>query len=128
MLQVAAPNEIIVAVVFEVKVGDVRGLLNLCLPTNVAEIAGTHFSTTWQRQRRELTDRERAWLSENFGRVPLPVVPQIRTGLNAGSVLGLNLGEVVALPLPADHLDYESPWTVWRGAVPPPDDGGERRP
>ena len=112
MLQVAAPNEIIVAVVFEVKVGDVRGLINLCLPTNVAEIAGTHFSTTWQRQRRELSDRERAWLSENFGRVPLPVVPQIRTGLNAGSVLGLNLGEVVALPLPADQ-----PLDVYVGGI-----------
>ena len=112
MLQVAAPNEIIVAVVFEVKVGDVRGLINLCMPTNIAEIAGTHFSTTWQRQRRELTDRERAWLHENFGRVPLPVVPQIRTGLNAGSVLGLNLGEVIALPLPADQ-----PLDVYVGGI-----------
>ena len=112
MLQVAAPNEIIVAVVFEVKVGDVRGLINLCMPTNVAEIAGTHFSTTWQRQRRELTDRERAWLNENFGRVPLPVVPQIRTGLNAGSVMGLNLGEVIALPLPADQ-----PLDVYVGGI-----------
>jgi hypothetical protein len=24
------------------------------------------------------------------------------------------------LPLPKDHLDYESPWTVWRGAVAAP--------
>jgi flagellar motor switch protein FliM len=112
MLQVAAPNEIIVAVVFEVKVGDVRGLINLCMPTNIAEIAGTHFSTTWQRQRRELTDREHAWLNENFGRVPLPVVPQIRTGLNAGSVLGLNLGEVLGLPLPADQ-----PLDVYVGGI-----------
>jgi flagellar motor switch protein FliM len=112
MLQVAAPNEIIVAVVFEVKVGDVRGLINLCLPTNVAEIAGTHFSTTWQRQRRDLSDRERVWLTENFGRVPLPVVPQIRTGLNAGSVLGLNLGEIIALPLPADQ-----PLDVYVGGI-----------
>jgi flagellar motor switch protein FliM len=112
MLQVAAPNEIVVAVVFEVKVGDVRGLINLCLPTNVAEIAGTHFSATWQRQRRELTDRERAWLHENFGRVPMPVVPQIRTGLNAGSVLELGLGEIIALPLPADQ-----PLDVYVGGI-----------
>ena len=112
MLQVAAPNEIIVAVVFEVKVGDVRGLINLCMPTNMAEIAGTHFSTTWQRQRRELTDRERTWLNENFGSVPLPVVPQIRTGLTAGSVMGLNLGEVIALPLPADQ-----PLDVYVGGI-----------
>ena len=112
MLQVAAPNEIIVAVVFEVKVGDVRGLINLCLPTSIAEIAGTHFSTTWQRQRRELSDRERIWLYENFGRVPLPVVPLIRTGLNAGSVLGLTRGEVIALPLPADQ-----PLDVYVGGI-----------
>jgi hypothetical protein len=25
-----------------------------------------------------------------------------------------------ALPLPKNRLDYESPWTVWRGAVDPP--------
>lgn len=112
MLQVAAPNEIIVAITFDVKVGDVRGLINLCLPTNIAEIAGTHFSTTWQRQRRELTAREREWLYENFSRVPLPVVPQIRTGLNAGAVLGLSLGEVIALPLPADQ-----PLDVYVGGI-----------
>jgi flagellar motor switch protein FliM len=112
MLQVAAPNEIIVAIVFEVKVGDVRGLINLCLPTNIAEIAGTHFSTTWQRQRRELTERERGWLHENFGRVPMSVVPQIRTGLNAEAVLGLMRGEVIALPLPADQ-----PLDVYVGGI-----------
>lgn len=112
MLQVAAPNEIVVAIVFEVKVGDVRGLINLCLPTNIAEIAGTHFSTTWQRQRRELTERERAWLHENFGRVTMPVVPQIRTGLTAGSVLGLRTGEIIALPLPADQ-----PLDVYVGGI-----------
>jgi flagellar motor switch protein FliM len=112
MLQVAAPNEIVVAIVFDVKVGDVRGLINLCLPTNVAEVAGTHFATAWQRQRRELTDTERAWMAENFGRVPLPVVPQIRTTLNAASVLAIREGEVIGLPLPADH-----PLDVYVGGI-----------
>lgn len=103
MLQVAAPNEVVVTVVLDVKVGDTRGLIHLCLPTNVAELAGAHFATAWQRQRRDLTAAERGWLDENFSRVPLPVVPQIRTGLNAGSVLALQPGEVISLPLPADH-------------------------
>ncbi len=97
MLQVAAPNEIVVVVVFDVKVGEVRGLINLCIPTNVVETAGTHFAQAWQRQRRELTSTEHAWLDENFGRVPVPVVPLIRTRLNASAVLGLQVGEVVAL-------------------------------
>jgi hypothetical protein len=32
------------------------------------------------------------------------------------------------LPLPADRLDYESPWTLFRGAVPPPESAGDTRP
>jgi flagellar motor switch protein FliM len=112
MLQVAAPNEIVVAVVFDVKVGDVRGLINLCQPTHVAEVAGTHFATTWQRQRRELTANERAWMDENLGRVPLPVVPLIRTGLDAAAVLALRPGDVIALPVPADQ-----PLDVYVGGI-----------
>jgi flagellar motor switch protein FliM len=112
MLQVAAPNEIVVAVVFDVKVGDVRGRINLCLPTNVAEIAGDHFAHAWQRQRRELTPAERASMEENFARVPVPVVPLIRTRLNAGAVLALAVGEVLALPLPADQ-----PIDVYAGGI-----------
>src|ERR1051326_9614084 len=52
MLQVAAPNEIVVMVVFDVKVGDARGTINLCLPTTVVEMAGSHFARSWLRQRR----------------------------------------------------------------------------
>jgi len=103
MLQVAAPNEVVVAVVFDLRVGDVRGLINLCIPTHVVETAGTHFSPAWQRQRRELTPTERAWMEKNLGRIEMPVMPQIRTRLRAGAVVALQPGEVVALPLAADQ-------------------------
>jgi flagellar motor switch protein FliM len=112
MLQVAAPNEIVIAVVFDVKVGDVRGQVNLCIPATVVETAGAQVARAWPRQRRELTATERAWLDENFGRVPLPVVPQIRAKLSASAVLGLQTGEVVALPLAADQ-----PLDVFVGGV-----------
>jgi flagellar motor switch protein FliM len=103
MLQVAAPNEIVVSIVFDVKVGDVRGLIQLCIPTSVVETAGTYFARAWQRQRRELTATERQWLDENIGRVPVPLVPLIRTRLKASAVLALRPGEVIALPLAADQ-------------------------
>jgi flagellar motor switch protein FliM len=103
MLQVAAPNEIVVAVVFDVKVGDARGTINLCLPTTVVEMAGSHFARSWLKQRRELTPAERGWMDENFGRVGVPLVPMIRTQINASSVLALQVGEVVELPVAADH-------------------------
>jgi flagellar motor switch protein FliM len=103
MLQVAAPNEIVVMVVFDVKVGEARGTINLCLPTTVVEMAGTHFARSWLRQRRELTPIERGWMEENFGRVSVPIVPLVSTRLNASAVLALQVGEVVELPLPLDH-------------------------
>lgn len=103
MLQVAAPNEIVCAVVFEIKVGEVRGAFHLCIPTNVVETVEAQFSNPWQRQKRELTATERAWLEENLARVPVPVVPLIRTRLKTGAVLALRPGEVVSLPLAADN-------------------------
>jgi flagellar motor switch protein FliM len=112
MLQVAAPNEIVCAVIFDLKVGDVRGMISLCIPTNVVETAGTQFSSAWQRQRRELTATERAWLDENLSRVPIPIVPLIRTRLKTGAVLALKPGEIIALPLSADQ-----PLDVYAGGV-----------
>jgi len=102
MLQVAAPNEIVLAVAFDLKVGELRGHINLCIPTNVVEKAGTQFSQAWARQRRDLTVAERGWMDENLMRVPVPIVPQIRTRLSAGAVMALKTGEVVSLPLAAD--------------------------
>jgi flagellar motor switch protein FliM len=112
MLQVAAPNEIVCAVIFDLKVGDVRGIISLCIPTNVVETAGTQFSSAWQRQRRELTASERAWLDENLSRVPVPIVPLIRTRLKTGAVLALKAGEILSLPLSADQ-----PLDVYAGGV-----------
>lgn len=112
MLQVAASNEIVCAVMFDVSIGDVRGAINLCIPTHVVETAGTQFSGVWQRQRRELTPTERGWLDENLGRVPVPVVPLIRTRLKTGAVLALTVGEVVSLPLSA-----ESPLDIHVGGI-----------
>jgi flagellar motor switch protein FliM len=103
MLQVAAPNEVVIAVVFDLRVGDVRGLVNLCIPTAVVETAGTYFARGWQRQRRDLTATEKAWLEINLGRVPILLVPLIRTRLKASAVVALQPGEVVSLPLAADQ-------------------------
>jgi len=112
MLQVAAPNEIVVMVVFDVKIGEARGTINLCLPTSVVEMAGTHIARSWLRQRRELTAAERGWLDENMGRVEIPLVPLIRTHLSASSVLALQPGEIIELPLPVDQ-----PIDVYAGGV-----------
>ena len=103
MLQVAAANEIVLVVVFTLQVGDVQGLVSLCIPATVVETASAQFAHQWPRQRRESSTNEQAWLAENLSRVRVPVVPMIRTTASARTVLGLEPGDVLTLPLPADR-------------------------
>ncbi len=103
MLQVAAPNEIVVAVVFDVRVGDATGHIHLCIPIAVVETTATYVARGLQRRPRELSAAEREWLEVNLARVPVPLVPLIRTRLKAGAVVALQPGEVVSLPLAADQ-------------------------
>ena len=103
MLQVAAPNEGVVVVVFNVTVGEVTGSVNLCIPASVVETAAAQFVQAWPKQRRDISAQERAWINEHLGRVPVTVSPMIRTTLPASAVLALQAGEVLSLPLPADR-------------------------
>jgi len=100
MLQVAAPNEIVILIVFEMRIGDARGMLNLCIPASIVENAGGHFVQAWHRQRREPTPTERAWLRENLARVPLAMTALLESRLAARDLLTLTAGDVVSLGVP----------------------------
>jgi flagellar motor switch protein FliM len=69
MLQVAAPNEVFILLVFDIKIAETRGMLNLCVPAAV----GAGFAQGWHGTHREPTSLERRRLFENLGRVPLRV-------------------------------------------------------
>src|SRR5262245_43643454 len=100
MLQVAAPNEIVIMIVFDVKIGDSRGMINLCIPASIVETTGAHFVQAWHRQRREPTVTERAWLRENLSRVPTETTASLTSTLTARELLALTPGDVVSLGVP----------------------------
>ena len=60
MLQVAAPNEAMLVLVFDIRVGDARGMLNLCVPAAGIEAIGSTFTQSWYRNRRLPSVEERA--------------------------------------------------------------------
>ena len=103
MLRVSAPNEVVVMIVFDIKVSEARGTISLCIPSDIVEQVGASFAHVWKRQRRDLTDQERAWLLASLGAVPVPVVPLIHTKLSANDVLALQVGDVLSLALPVAH-------------------------
>jgi flagellar motor switch protein FliM len=103
MLSVTSPAEAVVAIAFDVRMGESQGTLNLCIPASIVEEAGGHFAQSWPQNRRQFPPAEQTWLAEHLRRVPVDVVPQIRTRLKASAVLSLQPGEVLALPLAADQ-------------------------
>jgi flagellar motor switch protein FliM len=101
MLQVAGRNEVVILFAFDLKVGDVRGMMHMCIPASVIEATGSTFVQGWQHARREPTAVERDWLAENLGRVEMPVSPILETRLPARELIRLACGEVLNLGVPA---------------------------
>jgi flagellar motor switch protein FliM len=100
MLQVAAPNEVVVQLGFDIRIGDARGLLNLCIPASAIETVGTGFTQTWHRFRRDPTATDRKHLHDNLARVPLSVAATLDTTLTARELLALRPGDVLSLGHP----------------------------
>jgi len=103
MLQVAAPTEGFVVVVFQMQVSNVGGTVTLCIPASVVETASAQFTQAWPKQRREASPQDRAWIAEHIARTGVALEPKIRATLPASAVLSLEPGSVLALPLAADR-------------------------
>jgi flagellar motor switch protein FliM len=101
MLQVAAPNEVVLLMSFEIKIGETRGVLNVCFPATSIEAVSGSFTRSWQRTRREMSVGEQAALDENVGRVSVTLSAGIHAAIGAGDFLRLQVGDIVGLDHPA---------------------------
>jgi flagellar motor switch protein FliM len=110
MLQVAAPNEIVVMVVLDARIGESRGMINLCFPASIVESAGGHFVQAWHQQRREPTPSERIWLRENLARVSMALSASLDARLSTRELLEIVPGTVLSLGVPV-----EAPVNVYVG-------------
>jgi flagellar motor switch protein FliM len=100
MLQVAAPNEAMLLLVFDIRVSDARGMLNLCFPTAGLEAIGASFTQSYYRSRRLPSVDERNALLDNLGRVAMPVSAALDTSLPARELLRIRAGDVISLGVP----------------------------
>jgi flagellar motor switch protein FliM len=100
MLQVAAPNEVVILLSFDVRIGEVRGMLNICISASSIEASGAQFTQSWHKTHREPTTDERSSLLRNLGLVPIPVTARIETRLSARELVELQPGEVLSLGCP----------------------------
>jgi flagellar motor switch protein FliM len=98
LVQIVPPNEVVVVISFELTIGDLRGMMNLCIPYNSIErIGGKLSANTWVSYGRRQTSPESV---EQLGKslASSLVGLQVRlaqTTIGTGELIGLRVGDII---------------------------------
>jgi len=98
LVQIVPPNEVVVLISFELTLGDLRGMMNLCIPFNSLERIGTKLSSnSWITYgRRAPSEESTRQISGNLkGAIVELVVHLADTHITTGDLIGLRVGDVI---------------------------------
>jgi len=110
LVQIVPPNEVVVLISFELTLGDLRGMMNLCIPFNSLERIGTKLSSnSWIAYgRRPPSEESTRQISSNLkGSIVELVVHLADTHITTGDLIGLRVGDVITT-----EKDVHSPISV----------------
>jgi len=98
LVQIVPPNEVVVLISFELTVGDVRGMMNLCIPFNAIErISGKLTANSWLAySSKAQTPESMAQLTSRVkGSLVELVVHLAQTKIKTSDLLGLRVGDII---------------------------------
>ena len=98
--QIVPPNDMVVLITFETKVGEVEGMANLCIPyITIEPIISKLSAQYWYASiRRGEADENRAIVQERLDQVYMPIQAEVgEIELPVSEVLSLKAGDVVRL-------------------------------
>lgn len=98
LVQIVPPNEVVILVSFELTIGDVRGMMNLCIPFNSIErIGGKLSSNSWVSYgRKPATTESIQQIGRNLRAAKLELVVQLAsTRITTKDLLGLRVGDII---------------------------------
>jgi flagellar motor switch protein FliM len=111
LVQIVPPNEVIVLISFEITMGEMRGIMNLCVPYNTIEpLAGKLSANTWSSYTTKQVDpRQALSLKVGAARAKVGLVVEMATaGLSAGELMHLEVGDIILT-----DKDHRSPIRVF---------------
>jgi flagellar motor switch protein FliM len=99
LIQIVAPNEVVLLVVFEVKMGPVSGMVNLAIPSIILEPISTKFDQEmFTGYKKSSTYEEARLLMASLKRCPMEAAAEIRgTHLSMDELLQLKTGDLIPL-------------------------------
>jgi flagellar motor switch protein FliM len=98
LVQIVPPNEVIVLISFEITMGELRGIMNLCIPFNTIEpLMGNLSSDTWSAySKRSVDPRQKLNLQTGVGKGKVKMIVGLAdTRLTAQEIMGLSVGDVI---------------------------------
>lgn len=113
LLQIVAPNEVVLAIVFHLQIGEAKGMLSLCVPAITLEPVLHKFNKLPHAARRETKPEQQRALLDKLAATRFPITAEIygaRTAMN--DLLDLAPGDVLLL----DHR-LDQPVTITIGGV-----------
>jgi flagellar motor switch protein FliM len=116
LVQIVPPSEVVVLISFEVAIGSIRGIINLCIPFNSIERIGSKLSSnSWIGYSRTGHTEESVHLIGNrlSGSTVEVVVTLATTRITTGDLLGLRVGDIITT-----DKDVHSPMEVSVQGIP----------
>jgi len=106
LVQIVAPNEVVVVIGFEIKMGNRSGSMSLCIPFNVIEpVMHRLTSQDWfSYRKKETQDNKRNRLLENLTEAKLKVRTYLgQTTITVSDLLNLQVNDVLKIPKEAKN-------------------------
>jgi len=104
LLQIVAPNEVVLSIVFHVQVGEARGMMSLCIPALILEPIIQKFNQSFYSRTRETAPEQTRSLLDMLSLVPFPVAAELHgTTAAMEDLLTLSPGDVLRLDHPVDR-------------------------
>ena len=98
LLQIVAPNEVVLSIIFQIQMGEMRGTMSLCIPATALEPIIQRFNQSVYSRSREVSPEHMRALFNTLSIVSFPVAAELRgTRAPMQDLLHLAPGDVLQL-------------------------------
>ena len=103
MLQILAPNEAVVSVGIEIRIGEISGMMNLGIPSIIIKMLRQKFDQQWSVRKSESTEEERARMLKLMKPAWLKIDSRLQgPTLSVQQMLGLDIDDVLTFDYPVN--------------------------
>ncbi|MEW6732485.1 MAG: FliM/FliN family flagellar motor switch protein, partial [Acidobacteriota bacterium] len=96
LLQIVAPNEIVITVIFHVRIGEARGTMSLCIPAINLEPIIHKFNQSFYTRVSNVPPEQTRALLDNLSQVALPVTFELHgTTATVAELLQISSGDLI---------------------------------